>query len=69
MRARQVRLFSMSDVARIDRDFQPVSADSLALAALPPEERSGFRLAALAGLTGWFIPRRDHRRADTEALV
>jgi Ferritin-like len=51
MRARQVRLFSMSDVARIDRDFQPVSASALALAALPPEERSGLRLAALADTT------------------
>jgi hypothetical protein len=51
MRARQVRLFLMSDAARIDRDFQPVSAGALALAALPPEERSGLRLAALADTT------------------
>ena len=51
MRARNVRLFSMSDVARIDRDFQPVSADSFALAAMRPEERRGLRLAALADTT------------------
>jgi hypothetical protein len=51
MRARHVRLFSMSDVARIDRDFQPVSANSLALATMPPEERRGLRLAALADTT------------------
>lgn len=51
MRARHVRLFSMSDVARIDRNFQPVSANSLALAAMPPEERRGLGLADLADTT------------------
>jgi Ferritin-like len=51
MRERNVRLFSMSDVARIDRDFQPVPADSFAHAAMRPEERRGLRLAALADTT------------------
>jgi hypothetical protein len=35
----------MSDVARIDRDFQPVSARSPALAAMPLADRSGLALA------------------------
>ena len=51
MRERNVRLFSMSDVDRIDRDFQPVPADSFAHAAMRPEERRGLRLAALADTT------------------
>jgi hypothetical protein len=45
MRARHVRLFLMPDIARIDRDFQPVSARSPALAAMPPEKRGTLELA------------------------
>jgi hypothetical protein len=50
----------MPDVARIDRDFQPVSARSLALAAMPPEKRGALELAVAdatmdkpAELTWW----------------
>lgn len=45
MRMRHVRLFSMSDVARTDRNLQPVPERSPALAAMPPAERTGLELA------------------------
>jgi len=60
MKVRHARLFAMSDVARIDRDFRPVSMGALAVAALPLEERGALELAAAdvtidkpAELTWW----------------
>jgi len=44
MRVRNVRLFSISDVARTDRNLQPVPERSPALAAIPSAERIGLEL-------------------------
>ncbi len=50
MKARRARLLAMSDVVRLDREFQPVSARLLTPAAVTSEERGAVELA-LADVT------------------